>query len=243
MPSTEISYRESHKAKGEDYQAFFSENLRVALLWQIEQRILRDLVSRFVGDRKVAHLDFACGTGRLLSFLHSMVDSSTGVDISESMLEVAKTNCPDAEFHLGDITRQEIIPDRQFDLITAFRFFPNAEKSLREEVIVALAKRLVPGGYLVFNNHRNHSSLAYALRRMIKLGRGGPQGMTQAEVSALLKLAGLKQVRTYHAGVLPEAQSFLVRPRILATWFEKVASRLPLARFAEDVIYVCRKDQ
>ena len=50
-------------------------------------------------------LDVGCGTGVLTRSLTQHVGdsgSSTGIDLSESMLGVARERCPDATFHQGN---------------------------------------------------------------------------------------------------------------------------------------------
>ena len=241
MATDTEGYRQSHMHKGSDYHADFTELPRRALLWRIEKRFLSDIVQRFLPGRRIAHLDFACGTGRILAHLANDVGASTGIDISASMLKVARSNAPNAEFFEADVTRGNVLGDRQFDLITAFRFFPNAEPNLRSDVIRALAPHLNPDGILVFNNHRNDSCLSYSLRRLVRLGRGGPRGMSQEEVHELLDSVGLGVRKVYNAGIVPEGENYPFWPRFWISWVENLASRLPIARWSEDLLYVCGK--
>ena len=92
--------------------------------------VLRDHAPR----TPLVHLDFACGTGRILEYFAGRVDSSTGVDVSDSMMEVAGRWPPKAELIEADLTQNDVLGDRRFNLITAFRFFPNAEPELRQAV-------------------------------------------------------------------------------------------------------------
>jgi len=236
-PSRSQSYRDSHLDKGPEYHSGFLENPRRALLWRLEQNLLRRIVRRFLGDRPFDHLDFACGTGRILTLLERYSRSSTGVDVSSSMLAVARTQVQRAELVQGDLTTSDLLAGRRFDLITAFRFFPNAEPELRRDAIRALASRLAPDGILVFNNHRNLSSLPFRLVRLLR-GRN-ERGMSHEEAQALVAGAGLRILARYHAGVVPEYETRTLRPRALVTVLETAASHLPLADLAEDVLYVC----
>ena len=43
----------------------------------------------------------------------------------------------------GDLTREPLLGERRFDLVTAFRFFPNAEPALRRDVMAALVRRAI----------------------------------------------------------------------------------------------------
>ncbi len=72
---------------------------------------------------------------------YSAPASATGIDVSASMLAVARQSAPSAEIVEGDPTREDLLSERHFDLITAFRSFPNAEDPLRE---AAMAARVLP---------------------------------------------------------------------------------------------------
>jgi len=193
--STETGYRQSHLGCGLDYHDRFADNPRRRMMWQIEQRVLESVLDT-VQDRHAAeidYLDFACGTGRVLAFVANRTGTATGVDVSDSMLEVAASGAAGAELISADITRDSSpLRGRSFDLITAFRFFPNAEPGLRSEAIAALAGCLKPGGRLVFNNHRCLSSLRHRLVRALTLGRKGRTGMSRREVLELVAGAGLE---------------------------------------------------
>src|SRR5574338_799858 len=206
QPPPARSYRESHLDKGSDYHAVFHENPRRSLIWSIEQELITKIGERFFGARPIDHLDFACGTGRILALLHERTRSSTGVDVSASMLVIARQNAPRAELIEGDLTRTDVLGARRFDLITAFRFFPNAEPELRRDAIAALVARLADGGILVFNNHHNLSGLVYRLVRLAHRGRSGHHGMWDREVQALVAGAGLEVLARYHVGVVPETE-------------------------------------
>lgn len=236
------SYRESHKGKGADYQQTFSTVPHRAILWKLERRVLDRILRQFFPRGVAQYLDFACGTGRILRHLEDRVDSAIGVDIAQSMLEVARTNVSKASIIEADITRVDVLADQHFDLITAFRFFPNAEPRLRFDVLFKLVEHLKPGGYLVFNNHLNKNSL---VRRIVRW-RGGHIGddgtMSKAEVDDLVGKAHLHIVHAYPLGVLPITEKWTPRPYWLMTTLESWGSCIPGAvNLAQDVIYVCRK--
>lgn len=242
IPGQEQSYRESHAGLGPDYHAGFTENPRRALIWTLEQRILSDIAKRCIVPEETDHLDFACGTGRILGYFQGRVRSCTGVDVSASMLRVARGVAPQARIMEGDITREDILAGQKFDLITAFRFFPNAEPELRKDAIEALCPKLRSGGYFVFNNHRNHGSLLLRIGRLLK-GRNHPSfsGMSARDVIALVGSVGLDIEEIYHVGILPETERRFIRPRFLAKWIESAMTRFPITGLSEDLIYVCRK--
>eukprot|EP01125_Pyxidicula_operculata_P000099 TRINITY_DN1014_c0_g1_i1.p1 TRINITY_DN1014_c0_g1~~TRINITY_DN1014_c0_g1_i1.p1 ORF type:complete len:130 (+),score=14.52 TRINITY_DN1014_c0_g1_i1:58-447(+) len=69
-------------------------------------------------------MDWGCGTGMLLEAIYGQVNSVTGIDISEKMIEQCKKKQEkDAEFakkskfHVLTIDKEDLIQDK-FDLIT-----------------------------------------------------------------------------------------------------------------------------
>src|SRR5665648_314770 len=60
------------------------------VVWRIEQAQLHALVDEFRSThRRIDYLDFATGTGRIISFMEGLVDTATGIEISEAMAERA----------------------------------------------------------------------------------------------------------------------------------------------------------
>ena len=241
------SYREAHKTKGEDYHVKFSDMPHRAMLWRMEQRFLRQLVSNLFPGRRPTYLDFACGTGRVLAHLAPLTESPVGIDVSASMLEVARKGVGSAEVIEADLTRDDPLGARQFQLITAFRFFPNAEPELRSAAIAALARHLHPEGYLVFNNHKNTASLARRVSRW--LGRlrpptdRGPGTMSRGEAYELAAEAELRILREHPIGALPFTDRHMLRPAWLLGALESALSRVPgTSAIAQNLLYVCERD-
>lgn len=240
LPMTDLeSYRTSHLGKGVDYHAEFTRNPRRALMWRLEQRVLLDIFRRYMAKRAVRHLDFACGTGRVVSLLSAMSTKSVGIDVSPSMLDVARSVAPAATFIQADMTKDSVLEECQFDFITAFRFFPNAEPSLRHAAMSQLVRRLSPGGVLVFNNHCNAGGLNRRLVRVVRRREGRLNDMTKEECEELIALHGLEIAELQHLGILPDYETHPLRPRWAVAAIERIASRLPLASIAENHIYVC----
>ena len=235
------SYRSSHVGQGHDYHSRFSDNPRRSLIWSIEQQLLTQICDRHLSGREIEYLDFACGTGRILGFLESRMKTATGVDVSDSMLELASENAQQAELVRADITQENVLTGRKFDLITAFRFFPNAEAELRNSVMSELVRMVKDNGFIVFNNHRSTSSLRSRLARIATVGKRGNGGMSPHAVFDLVDQCGLEIVKVYHAGVVPEWERLLIHPRAIVNGVERLGASLPLSWLAEDLLYVCQK--
>lgn len=92
-----MSYRESHTKKGHDYSKSFEEVPHQSMVWQLERRVLDRIVAKYFPKDKPRHFDFACGTGRILGYLADRVRTSTGVDVSDTMLSVARQAVAGAE--------------------------------------------------------------------------------------------------------------------------------------------------
>jgi SAM-dependent methyltransferase len=156
------SYRVSHvgaeKARAYD-DDLWDPRAAKGLDWLVEQRLLADVLRSRIppGPRSVA--DFACGTGRVLEFLSRHYDSPVGIDISPDMLALARDRCPRSTVVLGDVTTTPALAPGPFDLITAFRFFLNAEPDLRSAVLAWMRGALRPDGLVVANFHLNPVSL------------------------------------------------------------------------------------
>jgi SAM-dependent methyltransferase len=240
-----VRYTDRHKGRGSEYHETFSPDVNPyrAMVWRLEQRALDGIRRDHLASRGIAHLDFACGTGRVLEYFAGHVSSSTGVDVSSSMMDVARKVAPNAELIEADLTQQDVLHDRRFDLITAFRFFPNAETELRQAVFSVLARHLAADGVLVFNNHKNRNSLRGRFARL--RGRGVATGtMTHAEVTALLPRAGLRIVGLYPVASLPLSEKHVLLPVPLVEPLERmIGGWSPLAALAQDIIYVCARAQ
>ena len=234
-------YRDSHRARGAVYdQTIFSTPLDAyADRWEAYH--LAGVVQRLYPARIPRYLDFACGTGRITQRVEPFAAESYGVDISESMLAVARGKCAKTKFVCADLTRED--PDiGTFDLVTSFRFFGNAQDELRVAALSAISRRMRIGGHLVINNHRNPRSLM-ALARRIATGTE-EMDLTYAKLERLLRGHGLEIVLRHPIGF------WIVRAKLTsARWLESsLATRLErafrhgaFARLAPDALLVARK--
>lgn len=237
-----MDYRDSHKApaKGAEYHAKFSANPYRAFMWEREKEVLDQIVGCY-HQPPIDHLDFACGTGRIVEHLQKFARTSVGVDVSDSMLGVARERLSGVTLTNADITKDEAaLGDRTFDLVTAFRFFPNAQDELRDEAMRAIVSRLRPGGTLVFNNHKQHSSLIFRIGRTA--GRKDLHEMRAREVDRLLARHGLACVTRHHVGVIPATERYRVAPMWAIRPIERLCSGIASLRpLASNVIYVCKR--
>ena len=82
MPDT---YRNkfTDSTKPQEYERQYEKHSYGEILWQIEQQHLLEFVREFrQSHSRIDYLDFAAGTGRVISFLEEHVDSALGIEIS-----------------------------------------------------------------------------------------------------------------------------------------------------------------
>jgi SAM-dependent methyltransferase len=235
-----MDYREIHLAKGDKYDATLAAHPFDAYMGDVEAGYLREIVPALMHGRG-RYLDFACGTGRITSIVSPLVGESVAVDISESMLAVARTKCPSTRFVCADLTRES--PDlRSFDLVTSFRFFGNAQHDLRSAALGAIAPLVRPGGHLIVNSHRN----PHAIGALLQSWRGRDHGMdlTFGKMKRLLRDHGFDVV------AVRSIASWVIRARMrtadvlqgrLAPLAERAFGHRVWAPLAPDCIIVARK--
>lgn len=167
-----MDYRLSHMApeKGANYSKSFDDLPYRKMIWKWEQEKLSEIMDKYLGkNTEIRYLDFACGTGRILGYLEARVRvyEAIGVDFSESMINIARNKTKRSKLYIVDLTREDIFTPGTFNLITAFRFFLNAQWELKDKVIRQLANLLSssPHGYLVFNVHLTAGSSQEMLKR------------------------------------------------------------------------------
>lgn len=100
-------------------------------------------------------LDVGCGTG--IPVVRFLVDAGfgvTGVDISSSMLELARVHVPEARFTKMDMRRLGFDASR-FDGISAFYSFFHVPKEEQFQVLVSFHRLLRQDGLLLFCSGAN----------------------------------------------------------------------------------------
>ena len=105
---------------------------------------------------KISHkraLDFGCGVGRVTQALSNYFDTVDGVDIAQSMIELANTynKYPDKVYYfLNNKKSLEIFKDNTYDFIYSVEVFQHMHPQFQEKYLSELLRILSPGGLLVF---------------------------------------------------------------------------------------------
>ena len=193
-----MKYTESHKDKGGDYDEYIQSSPWDSYMANCENKILESILPDIIGQLKSAKtLDFACGTGRITRILEKYSSCSFGVDVSENMVNQAISKTKATKYHIVNILKDEY-KEKDFDLITAFRFFGNAEVELSESVLNKLNSLLKKEGLLVLNNHRNYWSIQEILHRLT--GGEGRMKLTHNKLKVMLERNGFKIIKKYCIG-------------------------------------------
>ncbi|ACZ42083.1 Methyltransferase type 12 [Thermobaculum terrenum ATCC BAA-798] len=233
---------QTEEAVKEYEQVEYSPNSYSAKIWSLQKPIVLRLIEDFASTRKESRLlDFACGTGRILSTVEPLVSESVGLDISPSMIKIAASKCKRSELIVGDILQNPDLVDDQFDIITCFRFLLNAESQTRIDVLRVLRSKLVSrNGILVANVHGN----SWSARHLALLYRKWVKGeihneMSPPEITRMFHAAGFKIVRYYGFGIIPPT---LYRTPLAPMAFkvDSIARDIHILRsISVDLLYVC----
>ena len=236
-------YRSSHATADAamEYERTYEAGYYAALWTKLEKPLVEATLRSLGGPQKKC-LDFACGTGRITNIAAEHFAEVVGVDVSEAMLALAR--CPDnVRLQHIDMTRRSL--GETFDVVTAFRFFLNAEPLLREQALQAICKHLTEGGRLVCNVQMNATSPTGIASRIANRFPRSKQRHTMSidEQSTLLRSAGfiVEQITPY--GYLPRPGSLL--PKLCEACLEPAeriagALRVP-ARFAQQFLVVAKR--
>lgn len=103
------------------------------------------------GNGGNTHLDLACGTGPHVRHFLNAGYLSSGLDINQPMLDLAKSRCPEAQFYLQDMSKFNII--EPLDLITCFLYSIHYNHGIKKlaECIINTHNQLKIGGVFCFN--------------------------------------------------------------------------------------------
>lgn len=234
--------------KAQEYEQRYSNHSYDEILWSIEQCQLLDLLREFRETHPhIKYLDFAVGTGRIISVIEKHVDSAVGIDISPAMVEIAQKKVQRSRIICADIT-QAIAPCKeQYDFITAFRFFLNANTNLRCTVMKKLSALLRDhSSRLIFNNHGNLWSHKlgmwpiHAVHRMGGKRKNRVNYMTLRQGKRLAEEAGLVIEKVMGCGLLSTKARWMLSFDLLLDIESRLAKTAFFRYFGVNQMYVAR---
>jgi SAM-dependent methyltransferase len=246
MLKKEYSYTKSHSdpGYGVKYEETYSNGYYFYLWKYVEKPIVEKIFTKLKEFKITSCLDIACGTGRILSVEEEYFSETFGIDISEPMLFYAKKKCIQSSLVRADITK---VPFKnKFDLITAFRFYLNADYGLRKMTLNSIHQLLNKNGLFILNIHVNASSARgkyYMLRNKMQSKKTANVVKYEDMVSDLKK-NGFSVIDTYWYGYLPRfGRYFSFFPKYFMLFIENTCRNTALVPdyMAENFLMVCRK--
>ncbi|WP_292855073.1 methyltransferase domain-containing protein [Mesorhizobium sp.] len=179
---------------------------------------------------------------RITNIAAGLFGEVVGVDVSRSMLACAQV--PDnVRLRHIDMTTEPL--DETFDVVTAFRFFLNAEDRLKRDALRAINHQLKAEGRLVCNVHMSATSPIGLVCRLLNrlFGRTIRNTLSEARFSELLAASGFVVETVIPYGYLPRPGNLL--PRLceaLMGPFEKASRSLRVSgRLAQHFLVVAKK--
>lgn len=141
---------------------------------EIEELIERCDSARITFPRGVA-LDFGCGAGRLTRALADHFELSVGVDVSPTMIELARRYTPDrrCSFRVNLAPDLGLFPNEHFDFIYSSRVLQHIEPVLVLGYVAEFCRILRGDGVMVIHMPSSPAELPWNLKGVLRrvLGR------------------------------------------------------------------------
>ncbi|MEK7649500.1 MAG: class I SAM-dependent methyltransferase [Patescibacteria group bacterium] len=238
-------YRLSHLGERKTTQydeVIYRQNSYDDWLWRYERAILASEIKCIEEGRRTRYLDFATGTGRIIAFLEDSFKESVGVDMSSDMLVRAKEKTKKAKFIEADITVEDSLAGEEFDVITAFRFFLNAQPVLRDAALKVLVPKLREDGIFIFNIHGNAFNYRIFAKLWYRMRGRQLNTMTVFAAHTLARRHGLSVERWYGFGLIPKVFYRLFGGDTMFA-LDQFLCKIPgMKFFGYDLVFVCKKD-
>lgn len=217
-----------------------------SVIWKFERKILDKYLALLkTKNTNLNCLDFACGTGRIIKYLEMRLDYNNcliGIDISGHMLKIAKSKVSHSQLINADITQNDVISNQTFDLITAFRFFLNAQPLLRENAMLLLKSKLKNNNsILIFNIHGNKYSYRLITVMIFKILGKKLQQLSYWEVENFIEKNDLEVVDSYGIGFVPRFMYRFLPNKVLCHIDNYIQSIPNIKYFGYNLLFVCRK--
>lgn len=129
-------------------------------IFSFNQQLSYDLKPFIKRDGKA--IDLGCGTGRLVALLETLKMKAIGVDMDQSMIDVAKKDYPNLTFYQANMVDFLDNDSSSYDLMTCFgNTLPHLSKDDLVHFLVSAKKRLNQDGYLIIQMLNYNKILKY----------------------------------------------------------------------------------
>jgi len=121
-----------------------------------------EILNRFsqeIGDRRPVW-DFGCGPGNTAKYLKDIGIEISGLDLSEKMLEQARTTHPDIHFQKGNIFELEFENDSMAGIVAYYAIVHFTEEQV-ETAFHEVFRVLEPGGIFLFTFHIGEETIHF----------------------------------------------------------------------------------
>ncbi len=243
--SDENSYKFSHMDKNhvEAYdEHVYGTDTPDNRVWKCEKRILKKIIDKYYANKIIDnYLDFACGTGRICEVMEEYVEQSVGMDVSSEMVSRAVKKCSKTNFVIEDFLDKQNIFDIKFDIITAFRFFLNAEKKMKYDAFKFLKEQLKDDGLLILNIHGNKYSarhISFIMKDVMTRGKHCLNEVSVKDIEDLCEKNNMRIKELYSVRFLPNSVEMLLPQKMFEGIEAWIAKRNVLKRNAINIIFV-----
>lgn len=174
-------------------------------------------------------LDLACGTGRFLPY------ATHGADISENMIEVARSKFPDKELQTADA---ENLPfeDQSFEHALAFHLFMHLDTPTCSNILNEVARIIKPGGQFIVDIPSGPR------RNLVGNDQTGWHGAYQISPKELKALAGPSwKLRKYRGIAFFPIHRIPKRLRATFIWIDSLLGKSPLRVYSSHLIFILER--
>lgn len=189
--------RQSWSAFSPDIAAEYLKTFGAPALGSKE--ILCEVLQKQFSDSNPRILDFGCGNGQLFEFFKTQdfACDYTGIDFSDSLIDVARAQNPEAEFIVGDVNQACDLVSGRFDCVIYSHVFEILESP---ELSLQNAKKLSSQVLIRFFEPPEYEVDTVELKEM-DLGLGSVpylrRKMSKSYYQLILANAGCKKVDVY----------------------------------------------
>lgn len=244
MTAGEVGYSESHQSstRALTYDGELSVGYQGGIWRERERGLILKTIAELRDRGAETFVDLACGTGRVLELGAEAGLRAHGVDVSAAMLEVCRRRVPGAILSHSHLSKFQ--PEGKQDLVTAFRFFTNAEPMLRSEAVATAHRLLAPGGFFVSNVHLQVTSPGGAARQLARILTRAeyPRPYSWRSHRKLLGQGGFVVERVEPYGLLPNIGRLAPSGYpVLSSRLERIRWTRSLADLHDSVIVIARR--